>query len=317
MSKSIVFDRRKGFVALPVEVLEIDLSPGAFRLLVELCRMANLEGFCWPSLGQLGERLGRSKAAISGYVQDLREAELITTEEQRTANGYNYRLRYCVTFWAAWRTSLTGRTKDVSTGQNDESRVRQSERRKDSKNQIQKNHDQGERIDLRKLTRAWAEIAKGAPYPALRRMPEHELVSETEAAVAESPGVISADISRKVDAVWRTLDLDQDTTAAKAAVEFLASKNFSEHELDAALRAIQQAWPAHWRRIPGPKQLDQMLISAEIVPCSAQIKLLKSYLNRWKQAQKRLRKDLSCESLTKTAMLAPCPAAPPNIHGYG
>lgn len=317
MSKSIVFDRRKGFVALPVEVLEIDLSPGAFRLLVELCRMANLEGFCWPSLTQLGERLGRSKAAISGYVQELREAELITTEEQRTANGYNYRLRYCVTFWEAWRSSLTGRSRETQAVQNSESRVRQSERHKNLKNQIQKNHDQSVRLDLRKLTSAWAEIAKGAPYPALRQAPKPELVAETTAAVAERTTIISADISQKLDALWAALRLEKDASAAATAAKYLASKNLSENEVGVALEAINQAWPAHWRRIPGPKQLDQMLVAAQIVPHSAQIKLLKSYLNRWERAQKRLRKNSTCESLPAATMQAPCPAAPTYIHGYG
>jgi biotin operon repressor len=157
MSETIVFDRRKGFVALPVQVLEMELTPGAFRLLAELCRMANLDGFCWPSLGQLGERLGRSKAAISGYVTDLREAGLISTETQTTANGYNYRLRYCVVFWKAWRASLSGQTGpavEVKDSEPVERSVQPVERHRGSKNHIQINHDQSvddEYEDLRKV----------------------------------------------------------------------------------------------------------------------------------------------------------------------
>ena len=85
MSEQISFNRDKGFVALPVGVLDMDLSPGAFRTLVELCRMANMEGYCWPSLTQLSDRLGRSKSAISGYLKELRGVGLVATEEQRTA----------------------------------------------------------------------------------------------------------------------------------------------------------------------------------------------------------------------------------------
>jgi hypothetical protein len=106
MASSLTFDPAKGFVALPCEVMNIDMSPGAFRLLVELCRMANRTGECWPSLGQLSERIGRSKAAISGYIAELREIELIETTSQKMANGYNYRLKYCVTFWKSWRSNL-------------------------------------------------------------------------------------------------------------------------------------------------------------------------------------------------------------------
>ncbi|WP_366513900.1 helix-turn-helix domain-containing protein [Planktotalea sp.] len=59
MAKPYEFDPGKGFVALPCEIMDIDLTPGAFRLLVELCRMANRTGECWPSLGQLSDRIGR------------------------------------------------------------------------------------------------------------------------------------------------------------------------------------------------------------------------------------------------------------------
>jgi len=321
MSNEIRFDRRKGFVALPVEVLELELSPGAFRLLVELCRMANLDGFCWPSLGQLGERLGRSKAAISGYVQELRDAELVTTEEQRTANGYNYRLRYCVVFWKAWRASLTGRVSADQTGQESEGRVQRGERLKESKNQSLINHDQGDLGVLDGLTQSWAEAAKGAPYPALRFVPSERLVAETRAAVAaERPKNISADIEPALSRLWAALGLSEDDVAAKAAAQHLQKRGLSEEEIAAALRAIRKGWQPHWRRIPSPKQIDQLLKSAHIVSRSAQVKVLKSYLRRWemvrKTAEKPLRQTSPCESLPVRAMAGPCPAPTTDIRGY-
>ena len=57
MSETIDCDPNRGFVAFPVALFDLDLSPGAFRTLAELCRMANKSGQCWPSLAQLGQRL--------------------------------------------------------------------------------------------------------------------------------------------------------------------------------------------------------------------------------------------------------------------
>ena len=91
----MALDPARGFVALPLDVLEIEMSPGAFRTLVEFCRMANSDGVCWPSLDQLGRPPGplprRRSAATSPSCATL---GLIETETQRTANGFNYRLRY-------------------------------------------------------------------------------------------------------------------------------------------------------------------------------------------------------------------------------
>ena len=82
MSASMCLDPSRGFVALPLDVLEIEMSPGAFRTLVELCRMADSDGVCWASLEQIGTRLSRSRAAISGYVAELHELALIETESE-------------------------------------------------------------------------------------------------------------------------------------------------------------------------------------------------------------------------------------------
>ena len=319
MSNEIRFDRRKGFVALPVEVLELELSPGAFRLLVELCRMANLEGFCWPSLGQLGERLGRSKAAISGYIQELRDAELVTTEEQRTANGYNYRLRYCVVFWQDWRASLTGRVGRADVGQKSEGSVRQGERLKEHKNQSLINHDQSDLGVLDGLTTLWANAAKGAPYPALRHAPSDQLVADTRAAVATDVPHISADIEPALSALWRDLGLQSDGVAETLAAGHLRERGFSEDAFRTALEAIRAGWQAHWRRIPSPKQIDQLLKSAQIPNRTAQIKVLKSYLRRWDMVRRRaenpLRAVTPCESLPVRAMAGPCPAPTTDIRG--
>ena len=48
MAISHEFNPAQGFVALPSDVMDIGMTPGAFRLLVELCRMANTTFECWP-----------------------------------------------------------------------------------------------------------------------------------------------------------------------------------------------------------------------------------------------------------------------------
>lgn len=93
MSETLKIDPSKGFVAIPAQVLDLEVSPGAFRVLIFLCNLANETGWCWPSLEQIGENIGRSKAAISGYIQELRDAAVIESVSQKMASGYNYRLK--------------------------------------------------------------------------------------------------------------------------------------------------------------------------------------------------------------------------------
>jgi biotin operon repressor len=320
MSETIVFDRRKGFVALPVQVLEMELTPGAFRLLAELCRMANLEGFCWPSLKQLGERLGRSKAAVSGYVTDLRDAGLISTETQTTANGYNYRLRYCVVFWRAWRASLSGQTGGQANSSPAakidnpvECSVRQDERLRDSKNHIQLNHSLDD-LDYSDLGKAWADCVRGAPYPALRKEPSPEVLAATRNAVRQLQ-TKCADISKKIgdalEQTWKCLGVSSDATAMIDAVSIVAGKNLSLADVQALCEHIKRQWQPHWRKVPSRKQLEQMIKTAGIVPQATQIKLLEGYLKRWKLAQKTLRGRTGSETVRETGFVASSPNIAP------
>lgn len=322
MSETIIFDRRKGFVALPIEVLELDLSPGAFRLLVELCRMANLEGFCWPSLGQLGEKLGRSKAAVSGYVSSLRDADLITTETQTTANGYNYRLRYCVTFWKAWRASLTGKTTPRNAFVNDhkdECSVQKNERHKDSKNQIPIKQHMCGLTSYSQLVSEWADCTKGAPYPALRHTPSEELLAKTKIAVSTDQ-TNASDTTTKIDQhlaeTFSKLHVVPERNGTALIVQHLKEKNFAIEELVALCAAIEQGWQVHWRKVPTPKQLDRMIESAGIVPKQTQVKLLEGYLRRWALVQKTLRPKPPCEKLIVKSGVPTPPPTPTYIRGY-
>ena len=47
MSESILIDPARGFVALPAQILDLEISPGAFRVLTHLCNLADVSGWSW------------------------------------------------------------------------------------------------------------------------------------------------------------------------------------------------------------------------------------------------------------------------------
>jgi hypothetical protein len=286
MSEHPSFDRAKGFVALPVEVLEIDLSPGAFRLLVELCRMANADGYCWPSLDQLRDRMGRSKAAISGYVKALRDADLVTTETQKTANGYNYRLKYRVTFWQDWRASLTG-----TVSQKSERRVQPSERIK-TQNQNHLNQVSDPVVcDLDIILKKWARCFKGAPYPLTSKQPTSDLLDETKAILENrpDPNVISAEISAGLSNFWSTLRVETAASEQEKQTKIVLGKCLTIREFEGFLARLKQLWKPHWRKAPTTEQFMSLAKKAEDTTQKQRRTLLQSYQNRWDVLQNSLR----------------------------
>lgn len=299
MSEQLSFDRAKGFVALPVEVLEIEMTPGAFRLLVELCRMANVDGYCWPSLDQLSDRMGRSKSAISGYIKELRAEGLVDTETQTMANGYNYRLKYRVTFWADWRASLRGAVR-----QKVERSVQPAERLEESKNQIQKNHcPPTAEVDV--LLKDWGRCFQGAAYPAATSAPSPTLLQQTEDVLSDAPVTnISADISAWLCAFWakRQVPVTAKDVADQGAI--LMRSKPTTAELQAIASAISQAWQPHWRRPPDAAAFEKLVATAKITTAFQKHQLLKSYRNRWALAQKTLRNAAHSGCLTATKKVA-------------
>ena len=270
MPDKLETDPKKGFVAFPVSVFDLDLTPGAFRTLAELCRMANLDGKCWPSLKQLGERLGRSRAAISGYIAELREEGLIETETQKMANGYNYRLRYRVVFWAEWRKQL---------GQSSERSVKPAERPLKTQNQNQINQSPAKAV-MDDLVLAWTGCVGRAPYPAFDRWPSEDLIAKT--AQAEVPErTISADIIAGYMAFLRKRGVEQPSICPQT--RGLLEQSLSDQQsVDAFLRSLESQWKPHWAKPPTLTQLKRLLRSLprQSSPAS-QAKLLASYLKRW------------------------------------
>lgn len=288
MTESPSLDPSRGFVALPLDILEIEMSPGAFRTLVEFCRMANADGVCWPSLEQLGARLSRSRAAVSGYIAELRALSLIETETQRTANGFNYRLRYRVTFWSTWKA----RFRRPSSAPEPERSVQPAER-KTEENQIHRNQPppqgEGGSPEAVDLNREWLRRIGGAPYPAFASEPTPELLSRTERCVETR--FISADMrpclaaffaARRVALPAETLDefvVKADRIAAIPGAPTL---------LTSALRA---AWRPHWKRPPGARLVDEVIseiAAAHPEPLAA--RLLAGHLRRWDLHRKSLRR---------------------------
>lgn len=285
MSNEIRFDRRKGFIALPIEVLEIDLSPGAFRTLVELCRMANVDGYCWPSLGQLSDRLGRSRSAISGYLKELRGENLIETEEQRTANGYNYRLKYRVTFWASWRTAASDKPL-----RKDERSVRSTERPKENKNQIHQNQTPPATRDVcDDLILEWAEVFKGAPYPTANRPPSAALLGATDKALSKQAEPVSEEYIRGyIFDLWKSLNLANPETGLETLVKSVRKQRFTSCEFAALLKYIRGYILPHWRKVPTETQFAAMLKSSGIRSLYSKKVVLQGFEKRWKLAEKSL-----------------------------
>ena len=270
MPDKLETDPKKGFIALPMSVFELDLTPGAFRTLAELCRMANADGQCWPSLAQLGDRLGRSRAAVSGYISELRDEGLIETETQKMANGYNYRLRYRVVFWAAWRKQLSQKT---------ERSVKPAERPLRTKNQNHSNQSPAEAV-MDDLVLSWKRCVGRAPYPAFDTWPSEELLEKSR-SVEQRPAIISADIIRSFTAFLEEKGISEALLSADART-WLGKHINHPKQVNAFIQALNDLWKPHWAKPPSLPQLKRLARSLppQNTP-AAQAKLLASYVKRW------------------------------------
>ena len=277
-------DPNKGFVAFPMSIFELDLCPGAFRTLAELCRMANAEGQCWPSLAQLGKRLGRSRAAVSGYINELRTAGVLATETQKMANGYNYRLRYTVTFWKSWRKALAQKT---------ERSFKPVERPLRTKNHIHKKQPVPAFAGFDLLIASWKKSVGRTQYPDFERWPDEKLICATQTVVSTDQRTevrtISADIAPMFDGFLRDRGIAAESSQRLACLKALRAADLSESRAKALILYLSAIWKPHWLNPPTPAQLTKAIaqLPTENTP-DAQIKLLRSYLRRWDIQQQRL-----------------------------
>ena len=288
MSASIRLDPSRGFVALPLDVLEIEMSPGAFRTLVEFCRMADSDGVCWPSLEQIGTRLSRSRAAISGYVRELRELALVETEAQKAANGYNYRLRFRVTFWRAWKA----RFRRPGQGAAPERRV-QPTKRLENENQIQQNHSGDRRSpevpEIRMLNAQWQAHIGHAPYPAFEAPPSEALVERT-ARLAPPRASVSADMKPALTAFFADIHPTPPAAALADLVRIADRIAVLPDAPDLLHRALRSAWKPHWAHPPSAAFVERIVARiAAAHPAPLAIRVLAGHLRRWDLCRKSLR----------------------------
>lgn len=297
MGNSLQFSKAQGFVALPCALLDLDLTPGAFRLLAELCRMANKDGQCWPSLGQLSERTGRSKASLSAYLTELRSLGLVDTATQRMANGYNYRLKYTLPFWKNWRASLG--QNDVETQDPQIERSDQpAECRVNSKNQSHENHrrvvDDHHHDSLEKTSKRWQDLTQGVPFPSFNRTVSSDLIKETRRLVSQIPkdDLSEPEVKTVLREIWTSQKIPvEESTLNRMATQLLTS-GAGQKQLDALRDEVAHVWKPHWRKPPSAEQFAEMWTSAKARAPQAQYKLvLESYLRRWAFSEKQLQRD--------------------------
>lgn len=290
------YDPARGYVALPPAIFDLDLTPGAFRALAELCRMADASGRSWPSLAQLGARLGRARATVSAYVDELRAAGLVTTETQRTATGYNYRLRYTVTFWSGWRRALATRNRPRPPAEarpDPERRVRPAERPYRTQNQIHENQTSRAAVpdmksEAETLVTRWQSAAGRASYPEFDRWPSDRLLDSTRSLLA-APGPAPED-PEQLRRALRSFFAEKKVFADDAELEQLARTAESLGCAAATVTArLAACWQPHWRRPPKPAQLREALAGSDGPGRQRAARaVLKTWLGRWEMYRQRL-----------------------------
>ena len=283
----------KGFLRFPNAWLRLDISPGAKCLLMALCAAADENGVSWFSFAQLSEIVNRSRTSIASYVAELREAGMIATERQRTANGFNHRLRIRVT---GWRAMLEGwrRLKGAKLSRpRSERRVRLAERKnpKGSEIQIQRTktpppappplstttndtrrYESDECMLDRDLDAEWRRYHANPDDMYFDRSPPADLLGSVIAhaeRLSDAAGILTPQSAKAAArdhltrlAKRRRLESDAETLTALAAT--LATKLRTDVGIARAVDALDAEWPAHWRRLSTPGQLKAWLETKRI-----------------------------------------------------
>lgn len=265
-----------GFVRVPRPWLHLEITPGAKVLLVQLCAAANSEGSSWYSLEQLGNIVGRSKASVSAYLDELRQAGVVSTLRQKTANGFNYRLLITLSGWKA--SSDARGTANHSAGAKTERGVRRAERT-DPTGPEKENHTNKPGSDFPNQKTAdsdpWSErdeadwIATAGPNPSIHErlaLPEPLLRAAIarKRALARHLGILEDAKARTCEArerleafvARRSLSASPSEISASAAV--LADQCAGSEILGYAIKHLDQIWEPHWRRAPSPHNLRQI-----------------------------------------------------------
>ena len=291
-----------GYVRIPRAWLALDISPQAKAILLALCASADDNGASWHGYDQLGAMMHRSKAAIAGYIAELRDAGLITCHKQTYGNGYNYRLKIVLRDWAehlrAWAEGAR-RTRAVSSeAKPAERRVRSAER-KDPSGPINNPDQNKSRSAARSFSqrrdgdasppaapvaprpidawsaddeRAWRSFRPDdtAPLSAVAGRPAADLdnrlrraIARLEAHVAEPDAETCSNALRaRLDAAGVRGSRSEWSDAGGA----LARHTASGHALSRLVDAVAAIWKPHWRRPPTARQIDALVATLDGAP---------------------------------------------------
>jgi len=284
MSESISIDPARGFVALPAQVLDLEISPGAFRVLTHLCNLSDKSGWSWSSLEQFAAQVGRAKSSVSGYLQELRRENLIETTPQTRANGANYRLKIRVTFWADWVRSRAdcGKIKPHKT----ERRVRPAER-PIVKNKAIKTPSTPKAVNgfLEKVLKAWQGLTKGQPFGQFAGDASPALLADTAKLLENwtpSPSVSKQTVQSKITDLWSSLGVDTPGPIQQSQVSRCLETRSTQATLQALTAQIRQSWQTHWSKPPTPTQFNEMLSKSKAVASTDTVfRLIQQDYNRY------------------------------------
>jgi hypothetical protein len=285
------------FFQMPKSWLLLDISPGAKVILCHLCDVAQSgDGSSWFSYEQMSRIVGRKKSAICGYVKELRDAGLVVTETQTTANGYNYRLRIKIVNWS---NTLEGMQKHSKPNNKPEANSSSAPTKRLSERRIQ----QSERTDPSGLITknqktntgptAPAKIESAVPSPDLpksvwskedeiefsqcfespgdrasdcKKLPSQRLVDRLKAEVAHleaASGLAKRDDIKQAvtDQLSRFMAANRILSTEADADRFtdtVVSQCKSVTQVDVFFEKLQAEWHPSWRRLSNEFQIKRV-----------------------------------------------------------
>ena len=286
MSEVLNIDPGKGFVAIPAQVLELEISPGAFRVLIYLCNLANEAGWCWPSLEQIGENVGRSKAAISGYIQELRDTAVIESISQKMASGYNYRLKLRVLFWAEW--VKTRSRKSINVVQSSERGVQSADRPASQKNNNYKKHSTPAMPSsevVKSVYESWKTLTSGMPFGQYRNQPDQSLIQTTQCLLKQSQpsdAMSVTAVTSQLQELWKELSVATVALDLSGQARTCIRLNMSPKAIATLFDGIKQTWKPYWNNPPTPAQFEEMVLSAKAKhPDDSMLRIIAFDYKKW------------------------------------
>lgn len=290
MSEVLEIDPSKGFVAIPAQILDLEISPGAFRALIHLCNLADETGFCWPSLEQLGESMGRSKAAVSGYIQNLREAGVIQTFTQKMASGYNYRLKVKVLFWADWvKTRSRKKIKPVQEG---ECSVHHVDRPATQKNKTYKTQTTPAGLptgEVKSIYERWRHLTHGVPFGQFRAQPDNKLIKDTQRLISiyrpdDKPDVTA--VTSQLRSLWQRLSVTASEADIAEQSYAILKSGITKKGVACLVAKFLETWKPFWKKPPTPLQFEAMISNAKSEhPEDAMVRIIALDFGKWTKSQ--------------------------------